>query len=134
MASFRIHCNLGFDGRVFLTEEEWRTYLRRKAVRYIHKAKAARCDVCGEGAADANPLQNAHRIPFDLGIVQLALTPDFLDGDANIVTAHRTACNKRAELNLEGSMRFLRSLGVTELPAFLPQEIRSLWGDVTQAE
>jgi hypothetical protein len=69
--------NVGFDGRVFLTEAEWRTYLRRKPVRYIHKTKAPACQVCGQGPEDDNPFQNAHKIGFDMGIVQLALTPDF---------------------------------------------------------
>ena len=133
MAVFPTTCNQGFDGRAFLTEAEWRTYLRRKPVRYIRKLLASKCDVCGQGAEDNNPLQNVHRIAFDLGIVQLALTPDFLDNDSNIATAHRRACNKRAELNLEDSMRFLRSLGVVELPAFLPQEVRSLWTRVSEA-
>ena len=29
--------NLGFDGRVFLTEAEHQTYLRRKPVRFVRK-------------------------------------------------------------------------------------------------
>ncbi len=124
MAQSRIDCNLGFDGRIFLTEAEWRTYLRRKPVRYICKAKASKCEVCGGTPEDGNPFENAHRIAFDTGIVRLALTPDFLDEDANVVTAHRTKCNKVTELTLEDAMRFLRSFGVTELPAFLPEEVR----------
>ena len=132
MAVVRIDCNLGFANRIFLTEAEWRTYLRRKPVRYISKAKAVKCEVCGQDPDNGNPFQNAHRIGFDLGIVQLALTPDFLDYGDNIATAHRSKCNKEAELNLEKSMRFLHSLDITELPAFLPQEIRALWAYVVE--
>jgi hypothetical protein len=129
-----VKCNLGFDGRTFLTEAEWRTYLRRKPVRYIKKAKTDRCEVCGEAAGPANPFQNAHRIGFDLGIVALALTPEFLDSDANITTAHRATCNKGAELAVEDAMRFLRSRGITELPFFLPEEIRVLWARLAGVE
>ena len=39
-------------------------------------------------------MQNAHRIGFDIGIIDLALTPDFLDSAANIVSAHKVKCNK----------------------------------------
>ena len=101
--------------------------MRRKPVRYIRKVKAEKCEVCGDGPDDNNPFQNAHRIGFEVGIVQLALTPEFLDGDENIVTAHRMQCNKEAERDLEGSMRLLRSLGIEELPEFLPPETLSLW-------
>ena len=123
----RTRCNIGFDGRTFLTEDEWRTYLRRKPVRYIRKSKTSTCEVCGQSPDEGNPFQSAHKISFDTGLVELALTPDFLDSDSNIATAHRTACNKRAELNLENSMRHLRALGIRELPSFLPEEVRSLW-------
>lgn len=127
MAIPRILCSLGFDGRIFLTEAEWRTYLRRKPVRYIRKELSDACGICGRAADVKNPFQNAHRIGFDLGIVQLALTPEFLDGDENIVTAHRTTCNKSAELDLKNAMRFLMSKEVRALPDFLPHEIHTLW-------
>jgi hypothetical protein len=129
----RVHCNLGFDNRTFLTEAEWRTYLRRKPVRYIRKALMENCEICGHAADEDNPFQNSHRISFDLGIVQLALTPEFLDGDRNIITAHRSACNKSAELDLEKAMRFLVFVGITDLPEFLPLEIRALWAEVRKA-
>jgi hypothetical protein len=130
MNLLRVECNLGFEGRKFLNEAEWRTYLRRKPVRYIRRPKSATCEICREGPKDENPLQSAHKIGFDFGIVQLAITPEFLDGESNIVTAHRTRCNMEAELNLEDAMRLLFSLGVRELPAFLPPGIRALWTDV----
>lgn len=66
-------------------------------------------------------------IGFDLGLLQLALTPDFLDNPANIMTAHRAVCNKQAELDLGNAIRLLHSMGVTDLPSFLPVEIRSQW-------
>jgi hypothetical protein len=119
--------NTGFDGRTFLTESEWRTYCRRKPVRYIRKGKEAVCRVCGKPATTDNPFQNAHVISFDIGVIDLALTPDFLDSDANIVTAHRLACNKATELDLRGSMTHLRSLGIRDLPAFLPNYIHDMW-------
>ena len=123
----KIMRNTGFDGRTFLTEAEWQTYCRRKPVRYIRKQKDVICRVCGQVATADNPFQNAHVISFDIGVVELALTPDFLDSDANIVTAHRNACNKATELDLSASMAHLRSLGVQELPAFLPDQIHQTW-------
>lgn len=123
----RTQRNLGFDGRTFLTEEEWQTYRRRKPVRYIREPYFEVCEVCRLPANEENPFQNAHKIGFDLGIVQLALTPEFLDGRRNIVTAHRKICNRAAELDITQSMVFLLSIGVTELPMFLSQEVLFLW-------
>lgn len=110
--------NQGFDGRVFLTQPEWETYCRRKPVRYIKKKKDSVCVLCGETGNDNNPLQNAHRIGFDIGIIELALTPDFLDSDDNIVSAHRNICNKSVELTVTESIEYLSSLGYI-LPRFL---------------
>jgi hypothetical protein len=125
--SMKIIRNTGFDGRMFLTESEWQTYCRRKPVRYIRKRKELVCRVCGKIATADNAFQNAHIISFDMGVIELALTPDFLDSDANIVTAHRIACNKATELDLRASMAQLRSVGVQELPAFLPDHIHETW-------
>ena len=130
----KLTCNIGFDGRTFLTEEEWRTYLRRKPVRYIRRATREFCEICGGGRDAENPFQHAHRIGFDIGVVRLALTPEFLDGEQNLVTAHRATCNKSAEFDLESSMRFLHKIGVRELPRFLPEETRALWLAVTGGE
>lgn len=134
MSDTRVQCNLGFDGRTFLTEAEWRTYLRRKPVRNIQNPKSDTCAICGKVADQNNPFQHIHKIDFDLGIIRLALTPEFLDGDRNIVTAHRTTCTKRAGYGLQNAMRFLRSIGVTTLPIFLPKESRSLWERLKEAE
>jgi len=119
--------NTGFDGRTFLTEAEWQTFCRRKPVRYIRKRKDVICRVCGKAGSADNPFQNAHVISFDIGVIDLALTPDFLDSDASIVTAHRIACNKATELDLRSSMAHLRSLGVQELPTFLPDHVHETW-------
>jgi transcriptional regulator with XRE-family HTH domain len=119
--------NIGFDGRTFLAEPEWRTYLRRMPVRYIRRPKREICQVCGELATSDNPLQSAHRIGFGVGVACLALTPEYLDSEANIVTAHRVSCNRATELSLLGSMSRLRALGVRELPGFLPPEILAAW-------
>jgi hypothetical protein len=72
-------------------------------------------------------MQHAHRVSFDLGIIDLALTPDFLDSTANIVSAHKVKCNKASELSLTDSIQHLRSIGITELPKFLPDEIQMAW-------
>ncbi len=115
---------------MFLTEAEWQTYCRRKPVRYIRKDKDATCHICGNAATAENPFQNAHIISFDMGIIELALTPEYLDSDANIVTAHRTGCNKATELDLTAAMAHLRASGVNELPRFLPQYIHEMWAGV----
>lgn len=120
-------CNLGFDGRQFLLEAEWLTYRRRKPVRYIRKKKTQQCEVCGKPETIDNPFQNAHLIGFDVGVIDLALTPDYLDSDENIVTAHRKTCNRTSELDLLRSMRRLKTLGIKELPGFLPASIQEMW-------
>lgn len=127
MPDNRIPANRGFDGRRFLTEAEWETYLRRKPVRYIRKPKSEICELCGNAPTEDNPLQNAHKIGFDLGIVYLALTPEFLDGDMNIVTAHRRKCNNEAEIGLADACRLLANSGVSELPCFLPDFVHDQW-------
>lgn len=135
-AMTRDRCNLGFDGRQFLLEAEWMTYRCRKPVRYIRKKKADQCEVCGRPVTADNPLQNAHVIGFDVGVIDLALTPEYLDSNENIVTAHRKTCNRTSELDLFGSMKRLKELGVKELPAFLPGSIHETWrrivGDVEE--
>jgi len=123
-------CNLGFEGRLFLWAAEWMTFRRRKPVRYIRKKKTQQCEVCGGPGTTENPFQNAHLIGFDIGVIDLALTPDYLDSDENIVTAHRKTCNRASEFDLVRSMRRLKELGVKELPSFLPVSIQERWRDV----
>jgi hypothetical protein len=48
-----------------------------------------------------NPLQAAHRIPFNIGIIQYRLTPDWLDRSENLVWPHRQLCNKKVEMSVE---------------------------------
>jgi hypothetical protein len=123
----RIDTNIGFGGRMFLTKPEWNCYIRRKPVRYIKKAKPENCEICGKPASPDNPLQNAHIIGFTMGVTHLGLTPEFLDGDENIVAGHRTHCNAKAELSLEGSCLRLKTLGADALPDYLPQQIQEAW-------
>jgi hypothetical protein len=119
--------NVGFNGRRFLDEAEWLTYCRRKPVRYIRRPRATTCWLCGLPGSPDNPLQSAHRIGFDVGVIDLGLTPEFLDSEENVVTACRRKCNRQSELDLQGSMKRLRDLGVKELPTFLPVAIQEAW-------
>ena len=112
---------------MFLDEVEWRTYCKRKPVRYIRTLKADVCQICKQPESPENPLQFAHIIGFDIGVIELGLTPDFLDSEKNIVTAHRRSCNKQSELNLRRSMERLRDIGVRELPQYLPVAIQQVW-------
>lgn len=106
--------NLGFDGRVFLSEAEHQTYLRRRPVRYVRTAIPASqsCSVCGHAGSVENPLQVAHVVPFGLGVVHFKLTPEWLDSPGNLRWAHRRGCNKAAELTLEQAAAHLVALGI----------------------
>lgn len=103
----------GFDGRVFLTDDEWATYMRRLPVRYIRGKHSDVCHHCGLPATDSNPMQHCHLIPFVIGIRQYRLTPDFLDSGDNIVSAHRKGCNKAVELSEAGVREYLARCGGT---------------------
>src|SRR3972149_836230 len=111
-----------FDGRTFLLESEWLTYRRRKPVRFIKLKKAKVCQICGKNGSIINPLQNAHLIGFEFGVIRSGLTPDFLDSTNNIKTAHRRKCNKAAELNIQEAMLYLKEMGIKKLPEFLPAD------------
>lgn len=94
--------NTGFEGRVFLTDTEHATYLKRMPVRYPRKGMRptnGTCDVCGEPEEPDNKLQVAHKVPFGKGVSIYKLTPEWLDGDHNLVWAHTRKCNKSAELS-----------------------------------
>jgi hypothetical protein len=119
--------NLGFGKRVFLTKVEWNTYRRRKPVRYIKRSHEPQCAVCGMAETALNPFEHSHQIGFEVGVVCLGLTPDYLDGPENIVTAHKKGCNRTAELNIERAMQMLFAKGIRELPSFLPVELQCLW-------
>ena len=125
--------NIGFGGRTFLTKEEWLTYRRRAPVRYIRKNKFKICQICGKPEIDGNKFQNAHRVGFILGVIDLGLTPEYLDRDENILTTHQKICNKAAELNLEQSMQFLLSNGIVDLPDFLDENVLTKWQELKSA-
>jgi hypothetical protein len=97
----------GFDNRVFLTDPEWKTYLKRAPVRYVKHQKASCCVVCG---GSSKKLQNAHLIPFLKGVKKYKLTPDFLDRRENIVTACIGSCNKSCEWSDSQIESFLKGL------------------------
>ncbi len=123
----------GFDGRVFLTEAEWCVFLRNCPVRYTDRQLLKpTCSHCAE-AGNRSTLQLAHVIPFKNGVQFLALTPDFLNGSDNLVSAHRGRCNRGAELGLEESLRRLRSLGVTALPDFLLPDVLETWKKISKS-
>ena len=111
---------MGFDGRVFLLDSEYETYMRRMPVRYIRHKISNVCAICGKEATKDNPLEKAHLIPFNAGIKKYRLTPDFLDRKENIVAAHRKTCNKLAELSHEEILKLisphLAGLSVTYQP------------------
>ena len=111
--------NSGFDGRVYLYEYEWLTYQRRMPVRYIRKPHEGVCSICGQGPEVGNPLEHSHKIPFRVGIMQLALTPDFLDAKHNIVSAHKRGCNRAAEMDLSTCLAYLESSGFGQPPPFI---------------
>lgn len=102
---------------------------KKKACKILKKEKNTVCIVCGLSESDDLPMQNAHVIGLDMGIIDLGLTPDFLDSDSNIVTAHRGVCNQDCELNLYDAMVKLKSLGLS-IPQYLPDEIQRLWRNV----
>jgi hypothetical protein len=123
--------NKGFDGRIFLTKEEWETYCRRKPVRYIRKQKITTCEICGKSEEQGNLFQNAHMIGFDFGITYLALTPDFLDLDIHIKTAHKINCNKKCELSLKQILIYLKkNNNIINLPNFLSHQILKEWSNI----
>lgn len=105
---------------MFLSEESWITYTTiRMPVRYISKIKTKSCQICGNLPELNNPLQNAHIIGFNMGIKKLGLSPVFLDGDDNIISAHRKICNKKAELSYEASVDLIKNKYNQELPNYI---------------
>jgi len=116
--------DIGFDGRVFLEEEEWKTYLRRKPVRYVRKKLLKidkRCEICGRVDSNENPIQAAHRVPFSKGIKRFAFTPDWLDRTENLGWACRKTCNSQMEWNDDTILTFLERNGY-ELPGFIVEK------------
>lgn len=109
--------NIGFEGRVFLTDTEHATYLKRMPVRYPRKGMrptSGTCDVCGKPEESDNKLQVAHKVPFGKGVSVYKLTPEWLDGDHNLVWAHTRKCNKSAELSHNEITKILSVLSRSE--------------------
>lgn len=107
----------GFDGRSWLTVDEWNTYRRRCAVRYTRRLlkeviarDGDKCKICG--IDDGAPLQLAHIVPFKIGVVDWGLTPDWLDGAENLCLAHAQSCNDIAELTLQEIPHYLQVSGL----------------------
>ena len=121
--------NIGFDERIFLTKQEWETYIRRMPVRYIRKRKKELCEICGKPPSKDNPFDSSHIIAFRIGVANFGLTPDFVDSDENIVTAHKKLCNSEAEITIQDVCKRLRSLGIEKLPDFLPNETLEAWNN-----
>lgn len=125
-----VHYNLGFGSRVFLTRAEWNTYRLRKPVRYIKRSHGTACAVCGKSGTVTNPLEHSHQISFEVGVICLGLTPDYVDSPRNTVSAHKKSCNKASELTIEAAMQELRANGIKQLPAYLPKAIHRLWSEL----
>ncbi len=119
--------NIGFNDRIFLTKEEWQTYIRRMPVRYIRKKKNKLCQICGKPPNKDNSFELSHIIGFRIGVANFGLTPDFVDSDENIVTAHKKLCNSKAEITIQDVCKRLKSLGIEKLPDFLPNETLVVW-------
>ena len=117
-----------FEGRTFLTKEEWQTYQRRPPEKYPRQGKQPPevCQVCQRPPSTENPLQYAHKISARYGVWYLALTPEFLDHEKHMVWAHRKECNSSVELDFASTLEYLRTLGM-ELPSFLPDEVQEAW-------
>jgi len=127
--NYPMKINIGFNDRIFLTKQEWQTYLRRMPVRYIRKKKTSICQICGKPSNKDNPFESSHIIGFKMGIVSFGLTPDFLDRDENIVSAHKRLCNSKAEITIQNVCKRLKSLDIDKLPDFLPNEILTAWNN-----
>ena len=69
-------------------------------------------------------------IIYQSWIVFFGLTPDFLDQDKNIVSAHKRLCNSKAEITTQDVCKRLKSLGIDKLPDFLPYETLVAWDNL----
>ncbi len=124
--------------RVFLSEAEWkfvqdhgppRDAADSTAFKANHpKTPETTCWFCGLREAAGNPLQAAHKIPAK-AVHLLALNPDVLKRSDNFEWAHQRLCNDAVELELRQIMWRLMSMGIKELPSFLPKERLKMWED-----
>ncbi len=128
----------GFGGRVFLSEEEWKTYLRCPPVRsgvpdvhqlQVRRGSPGRCDFCKDEGREKGPLQVAHRIRFFAAIRDLGLTPEFINREAWLGLAHRKGCNTKFEWEIQRVVdevrRYISDPGRREeVPGYLPERVR----------
>lgn len=87
-------------------------------VRYIRREHSELCEVCGKAAGENNPLQHSHKIGFLLGVREFGLTPDYLDSDANIVSAHKRICNSKAEWSINQVSDYFLNMGI-KIPNYI---------------
>src|SRR2546425_9460903 len=123
---------------LFLSEADWKPFYRYSPPREAANSSAFKadhpktpettCNFCGLRETERNPLQAAHRIPAQ-AVKDFAIRPEVLSRSDNFVWAHQRLCNKSVELKHEQVMWRLMSLGVMELPSFLPKETLELWVD-----
>ena len=114
MATLRLKNNNKFDGRVWLTTDEWQTYRRTPPVRYVGSALPTTdtCSLCGQPFSITNPLTVAHRVPFSSGVIDWGLTPEWLNQAENLRATHRAVCNKHAELSDDEIALYLYDIGL----------------------
>lgn len=108
-----------FQGRPWLSLEEWETYRRRAPVRYPSKLKdeiiekcGLTCAVCKDKNVPEKDLQIAHHVPFMAGVVDWGLTPQWLDSEWNVCLAHSKTCNNEFGLDPQGVPAFLEEQGL----------------------
>lgn len=108
-----------FQGRAWLTLEEWETYRRRPPVRYPTEIKKElikdfgyTCQVCGAENVPEKELQIAHHLAFTTGVVDWGLTPEWLDSKWNVCLAHKVSCNNQFGLDPLEMPAFLNSHGL----------------------
>lgn len=78
----------------------WREFGVPRRGNRIMKAigpKPGVCSICGKPETPDNPLQAAHKVSFKRGCLA-GLHPADLNAATNLVWAHRTKCNKAAEV------------------------------------
>lgn len=67
-----------------------------------------KCIVCGISDGE---LQLAHRVPFQIGVIDWGITPEWLDRPDNLVIAHKEKCNDLCELMDEEILQELETAG-----------------------
>jgi hypothetical protein len=130
-----IKSNTGFNGRTFLTEYEWNTYQKCLPETLIRKMKyplSCECSTNVDGESSSN-FKKSHKIKFNMGIIQLGLTPDFLDASLNVNVSHKNRIHPPIlqKINLKDAIEILiNEYKIDELPEYLPINIRKLFEDI----